>query len=215
MYMKREKSVRFPVFRERFLQLKGDRTTIEFAKNLGIARATVGFYEAGERIPDALGIEKICRVCGVSADWLLGISDTKTLDITTKAICEATGLSEKAVEDLILLKKAEKFSGAEVGLIKAADRLISNRKFKALLYDLRDLSNPKTLKLNEKAGFDYLFNLADDITSPKVRVIDGIEYSATRILGDIMEDILKENPGKKDLFANNIVLKRKNSDSEN
>lgn len=110
--MKREKkNVRFPIFRERFLQLKGDKTTVEFAQHLGMSRATVGFYEAGERIPDALGVEKICRVCNVSADWLLGLSAAKTMNITTQAICQETGLSEKAVEALMQMKEKNFIKG--------------------------------------------------------------------------------------------------------
>jgi len=40
---------------------------------IGVARATVGFYESGERLPDALVLRKIAEACNVSADWVLGI----------------------------------------------------------------------------------------------------------------------------------------------
>lgn len=72
--MKRDrKEPRLPEFRDAFLELKGDRTIREFAKFLQIAPATVGFYAAGERVPNALGIKNIAERCGVSADWLLGL----------------------------------------------------------------------------------------------------------------------------------------------
>lgn len=124
--MKREKNIRFPLFRERFLQLKGERTTVEFAQVLGMSRATVGFYESGQRIPDALGIEKICKTCGVSADWLLGISIVKTSDTTTQAICQATGLSESAVKKLIEMKQKNFIKGQNDALSSLLETMESD-----------------------------------------------------------------------------------------
>lgn len=76
--MGREKKscpVRFPAFQAAFNELMGDMTLQEFADKLEMSRATVGFYSAGQRIPDALGIKTIAEKCNVSADWLLGLSD--------------------------------------------------------------------------------------------------------------------------------------------
>lgn len=204
--MKREKNIRFPLFRERFLQLKGERTTVEFAQILGMSRATVGFYESGQRIPDALGIEKICKTCGVSADWLLGISIVKTSDTTTQAICQATGLSEKAVEHLTLLNKVAEFNSAsdnamttyQRGQIEALSFLIEHKDFNTLLTCLEYLRNPEIFKIDERAGFDNLYRMAHDLSSPRVEVIAGIQYRGARAFGNIMEDALKQNPANKD-----------------
>lgn len=204
--MKREKNIRFPLFRERFLQLKGERTTVEFAQVLGMSRATVGFYESGQRIPDALGIEKICKTCGVSADWLLGISTVKTSDTTTQAICQATGLSEKAVEYLTLLNKVAEFNSASdnaattypTGKIEALSFLIEHKDFNTLLTCLEYLRNPEIFKISERAGFDNLYRMAHDLSSPRVEVIAGIQYRGARAFGNIMEDALKQNPANKD-----------------
>lgn len=92
--------VRFPVFRERFCTLRGDMTQDEFAKKLGFSRPTIGLYESGSRIPDALVLRTIAEKCGVSADWLVGLSSAKTANITTQGICKETGLSEEAVFNL-------------------------------------------------------------------------------------------------------------------
>lgn len=204
--MKREKNIRFPLFRERFLQLKGERTTVEFAQVLGMSRATVGFYESGQRIPDALGIEKICKTCGVSADWLLGISTVKTSDTTTQAICQATGLSEKAVEHLTLLNKVAEFNSAsdnamttyQRGQIEALSFLIEHKDFNTLLTCLEYLRNPEIFKIDERVGFDNLYRMAHDLSSPRVEVIAGIQYRGARAFGNIMEDALKQNPANKD-----------------
>lgn len=75
---KKAEPARFPEFQAAFVELMGDMTIKEFADKLGMSRATVGFYTAGQRIPDALGVRAIAEKCGVSADWLLGLSDFHT-----------------------------------------------------------------------------------------------------------------------------------------
>ena len=97
---KKEEAPRFPEFRAAFLDLMGDMTLQEFADKLGMSRATVGFYAAGKRIPDALGIKTIAEKCNVSADWLLGLSKVKSARFDVHAFCERTGLSEKSFQVL-------------------------------------------------------------------------------------------------------------------
>lgn len=67
----------FPVFSERLRELRGDRSSVEFAAFLGMSRQTIGFYLNGDRIPDILVLRQIAERCNVSADWLLGMSDIK------------------------------------------------------------------------------------------------------------------------------------------
>ena len=98
---KKDAPPRFPEFREAFLELMGDMTLEQFAKKLGMSRATVGFYAAGQRIPDALGLKKIAEKCNVSADWLLGLSSEPSNDIEIKRVCRYTGLNADAVKWLV------------------------------------------------------------------------------------------------------------------
>jgi len=88
---------RFPIFAERFNQLRRLMTQGEFADFLGISRPTVGFYENGTRIPDALLLRQIADVCEVSVDWLVGLSDDQKRKPTA---IDELGLSSKAVEVL-------------------------------------------------------------------------------------------------------------------
>lgn len=109
--MDRAKNVtlpRFPEFRDAFLELMGDMTLEQFAEKLGMSRATVGFYAAGKRIPDALGIKNIAEKCGVSADWLLGLSELKTTDTTMQQICKFTGLNKDAISGIKRAAKLDK-----------------------------------------------------------------------------------------------------------
>lgn len=88
---------RLPIFRERFSALRGEMTQAQFADKLGISRATVGLYETGSRLPDALGIKNIAEKCGVSADYLIGLTDVRTSEADMRTMCEYTGLTEKAL----------------------------------------------------------------------------------------------------------------------
>jgi len=90
-----EPGVRFERFMKTFQILKGDISAHEFADKLGISRQTVGFYCHGDRIPDALGVKTIAEKCGVSTDWILGLSDRMERDIS---VFEYTGLTESSVE---------------------------------------------------------------------------------------------------------------------
>ena len=77
--------------RDRFRSLRGDMTQADFAKFVGISRPTVGFYENGERLPDALALKKIAEKCEISVDWLLGLSDVKQPNVAIQAISKELG----------------------------------------------------------------------------------------------------------------------------
>lgn len=76
MKMDEDNKNKFPIFQERFRLLRGDLTQEEFANKIGISRPTVGFYENGERMPDALVLKRIADTCDTSIDWLFGLSDS-------------------------------------------------------------------------------------------------------------------------------------------
>ena len=58
------------------------------------------YYEKGERNPDINILSSIAKYYNVSADYLLGLSDTPTLSVEEKAICDTIGLSQNSVDIL-------------------------------------------------------------------------------------------------------------------
>lgn len=126
---KKAAQVRFPEFQAAFNELMGDMTIKDFADKLGMSRATVGFYSAGQRIPDALGIKSIAEKCGVSADWLLGLSRESTNDPELRKVCDFTALSEKSIMNILSISKLEKSPTSEVTPCYALDRIISDEYF--------------------------------------------------------------------------------------
>lgn len=98
------------IFPERLLTLrkKQSLTQQQVANELQISRVSLGLYESGQRLPDIEVLAKIAKYYNVSADYLLGRSEAKTLDTKVQDICEYTGLTEENVEKLHIKKTNEK-----------------------------------------------------------------------------------------------------------
>lgn len=104
--MKKETNVR-ETFRRRLSQLRAESglSQSKLAKQLGISPATIGYYENGDRLPDIDIAARIAVFFDVTADYLLGFSDTQSIDQDMKTACEVTGLSGNAVETLQSFKE--------------------------------------------------------------------------------------------------------------
>lgn len=50
----------------------------EFARCIGIGQVSVSQYERGDREPSLSKLKQIAERLGVSADWLLGLTDERT-----------------------------------------------------------------------------------------------------------------------------------------
>jgi len=75
--------------------------TEELANAVGIGSSAVRMWYTGYARPDIEKIPAICKFYNVSADWLLGISETQSVDIEMRDICEKTGLSANALFNLM------------------------------------------------------------------------------------------------------------------
>lgn len=94
------------VFLARFKKLVGDTATQkDIAEKIGVTRSNVGSILSGQTMPNCDTLMKISTAYGVSVDYLLGVSDIPTTDADIKAVCEYTGLSEKAVKVLAKWRK--------------------------------------------------------------------------------------------------------------
>lgn len=123
-YVKRD---RCPIFAERLKELKGSLSNKQLGNLLGLSAATIGYYVTGERLPDIEIAAKIALHFGVSADWLLGLSDykRKALEQTT---AEELHLSEDVAS--LLLKDCG-------GLSRDLNCLLLNREFRKLIENIQ------------------------------------------------------------------------------
>ena len=100
-------------FRERFSKLRGDESQKDFATRIGISRPTVGFYENGDRLPQADVLKQIAERCGVSTDWLLSLSDY-TEDAARQITLFQLGFSETAANQIASIAGAV-YAASELG----------------------------------------------------------------------------------------------------
>lgn len=70
----------------------------DLAKELGISRGSLSFYENAERTADIEVLYKVSDYFGVTLDYLLGKSDNRTRE--TADIGDITGLSDDAIHAL-------------------------------------------------------------------------------------------------------------------
>ena len=89
-------------------------TRSALAKEISVKPQTVSLYTTGQSQPTADGISKIAHTLGVSADYLLGLSDVKANNPALTASCQYTGLSEDACSLLHDMSTSENDSAHEV-----------------------------------------------------------------------------------------------------
>lgn len=95
------------IFGSRLLSLREARniTQQELADAIGITRQSLSHYEMNERTVNAETIYQIAEFFGVSADYLLGLTDNMTTHTDLKAVCDYTGLDENAVKSIVNFNK--------------------------------------------------------------------------------------------------------------
>ena len=122
-------------------------TQESFAEVLGVTRPTVSGWILGNSIPDVLSLEKIARYFDVSADYLLGISDTISPDVSVQAATAYTGLSEKAIERLhmglddFICDGVGPSDTMKVNNLRMASALIQNSIFTDMIHRLLSIFN--------------------------------------------------------------------------
>lgn len=98
-----------------------------FAEKCGLSRQSMQYYLTGERMPDSTCLLKICEACSVSADWLLALTDVRTLSVDARMAIEYTGLPENMINRL-----KDSYSKEQ---IEALADLVETRGFPLLLSD--------------------------------------------------------------------------------
>ena len=104
------------VFGKRLKELrKANGYTIEqFAEAVGISKSTVGYYENNNRMPDIEILSRIADVLNVSADYLIGKTNTTAMRGKMKTVCDFTGLSDTAADYLVQLVKNKDYGKLSV-----------------------------------------------------------------------------------------------------
>ena len=140
------KKNKLPIFRERFFKLR-DRAKLSqeaFAKKIGISKSVIGFYESGNRIPDASILKKIVENCEISVDWLLGLTDIENGNADDVAVEKRLGLNSGAINTLEKLKQYndnpdthnKQFVTENTYLLETINLLLEHEEFHNILFNI-------------------------------------------------------------------------------
>ena len=95
--------------RLRELRKQNGYTIEQFAEKIGVAKSTLGYYENDNRMPDIEILCRICNVFNVTADYMIGRTNTAAVKGKMKTVCELTGLSDAAADFLSGLLKHQRY----------------------------------------------------------------------------------------------------------
>ena len=192
------------VFSERLTQLREDRglKRQEVADALEISRASLEYYEKGQRKPDIEVAARIAKYYGVSTDYLVGVSAaqvTASENETLKTVCDYLGISEASAEQVSYL--------TSIGYSTNMDAILSSEIIEILATSLDDydkksiekaiaymtLSEAKTKKDKERLKEKY--RQADDrlefegykMWNRIKRVLDTLCHYSDKEIKDILE----------------------------
>lgn len=115
----------------------GAQSTKEVEKETGVTKSLIEDIESTAGKPRNVGyltVKKLAQYYGVSADYLLGISDTPSTKEDIQAACKTTGLSTSVIEWL------KSITGNPVK-IDTLNSILENKTFQAILPYVDELKN--------------------------------------------------------------------------
>lgn len=88
------------IFAQRIIELRKEKgwNQAQLAEMVGVSRTSANLYESSTRVPDIQVLAKYAECLGVTADYLLGLTDNRTAE--TAAIGEKIGLNDEVINRL-------------------------------------------------------------------------------------------------------------------
>ena len=106
-------------------------------------------------------VAKLARHYGVSADYLMGLSEVKTPDINIRAMCDILGLSEHTISTLVLANRVKK----EIPSAMSYDDMVSASDMRNILAESnKEFSAPiETIYASLFCCADGLLGFVEDV----------------------------------------------------
>ena len=121
------------------------KTRKEIAEQLKCDTSTITKHYNGDRDITTDFLIKYANLFDVSADYLLGLSDTATTDKDIQFICKYTGLSERAIEVLSIYNNNKRIKNQLTPII---DKLLKSHKLPFICWCIDDFSEAIEQKNN-------------------------------------------------------------------
>lgn len=180
------------------------------AKAIDEARETIKHWENGTRRIKAESIVKLSEHFGVTSDYLLGLSNTKSPDVSVQAACELTGLSEGAI-----LATAKHKDDSPCSPLHALDFLLTQQEFFTVLCSVQ-LAMISCTKDDEYYNSEEISRMIDGLENFGFVVLtgkNGADYFIQRA-SDLLRVLLIANKGIMGKFDEGQQLSIKPSTDE-
>lgn len=202
--------------RETFpIRLKALREAIgisqdEFAKALNVTRASISYYERGNRIPDIQILSKINEITGCSVDYLLGNSEN--MNPTYADIGLVTNLADETIDKL-----ADYFQfGDELNFLLCHESLKSIMSDAVAYAELVQSDEQQEMHIASKDYVKFIIiqqvvGIVEDYAQYKLDCIEEIDQSSANC---ILREIERTKSALNRRLATDDMLRRMEESSE-
>ena len=173
----------------------GAQSTQEVAKETGVTKSLIEDIESTVGKPRNVGyltVKKLAQHYGVSADYLLGISDTPSTKEDIQTACKTTGLSTSVIEWL-------KTITGDPAKIDALNSILDNKTFQAILPyidELKDVQIAAEMNRLGSANEQVQFVQVKDISDGQYLVggyeyLSVLEYRIAELLKIVIDEVTR------------------------
>lgn len=183
-------------------------TNKKIADEVGISDTALSNYLGGKRTPQGQTLRIFAKYFGVSVDYLQGLSDIPSIDISIQQICERTGLSQTALEFMQERQNTDKlrpdapFSSPEVKVINRIVEEYATAKDpkKTALFSMMRLFDIPRQWLGNATTYITVETLFENGSKRQEgnfnEKTDAIEYLETILAHQIAERMIKLSKGE-------------------
>lgn len=165
-------------FAYRLSELVNGRYTLDdIAEKTGLQKSSLSSYATGKTVPGIIALSKLADYFKVSADYLLGLTDTKTIVPTPKSACEYTRLSDEAAKKI----RDDSLNKDHPLYRRIASYLIANGYFS----DIVNLIEKSLI-----AGRQYSLLYGDGQNDQRKNLLDTLEFQFNQTLVQLYSDTI-------------------------
>ena len=173
----------------------GAQSTKEVEKETGVTKSLIEDIESTAGKPRNVGyltVKKLAQHYGVSADYLLGISDTPSTKEDIQTACKTTGLSTSVIEWL-------KTITGDPAKIDALNSILDNKTFQAILPyidELKDVQIAAEMNRLGPANEQVKFVQVKEISDGQYLVggyeyLSVLEYRIAELLKIVIDEVTR------------------------
>lgn len=160
------------------------------AQKIGKTRQTVSQYANGDSEPGYSTLVKIAEIFNTTTDYLLGVTNAKSISTDERTIVDKTGLSSSSIDTLGWLLESNKRNW----YLDVFNAIIEHKEFTLFLALATDITSLKDKDKKMPAKhFSNAFNY-----SGGMKIVDVLQYQLQTVMSEIIRDIAPQFESKDD-----------------